>query len=143
MRFACRLCRGSRRLVWSVLTAPGRRSNKPIPSAGVRRVLLIQTPPSRVSGTRHQGGNFLKEKLAKRKHTLPEHSSGTWTPTPPKSTLLCFGDFRATSTCEFILCAFPSSLLIDCVCKTTVLRESLLPWGRDQKLCHSYSNSSG
>lgn len=27
MRFACRLCRGSRSLVWSGLTAPGRRSN--------------------------------------------------------------------------------------------------------------------
>lgn len=48
--------------------------------------------------------------------------------TPTNSMLLSLDDLVANFTCEILSCAFPSSLLIDCPCKTIVLMESSSPW---------------
>lgn len=138
------LCRGSRASLCSGLRAPGKSSNKLIPSAGVREVPLYSTSPHprfrhqyEVSPPRHQGGNFLKEKLAKRKLTLLEHNSGTWTPPPPaieRFFALVISGLLLLVRLNYMHFLPPCSLT---VFVKQVLRKSLWPWGRGRKLGHS------
>lgn len=62
-------------------------------------------------------GNFLNQRDTGRENSLSEDSSGPWI---ANSMPLCFSDLVANFICGGLSCAFPSSLLIDCTCKTIV-----------------------
>lgn len=148
------LCRGSGASLWSGLRAPGKSSNKLIPSAGGREVPLYSTSPHpRGSGTNMRchthtppspGWQPSQREIGKEE----THCSGTqfWNmdvPAPrPLPLSPAIERFFALVISGLLLLVRLNYMHFLPPCSLTVfvkqvLRKSLWPWGRGRKLGHS------